>query len=108
MSIIKGEYILYGGVYVVKGTQRQMVMVRTSESNLFEMAYFVLRADSDKKTDRRSMIDEANSIVHSVCADGVRSKEEKRLKKGGRIALFIAGMLFGVLSAIILGLLFFV
>ena len=93
---------------MVKGTQRQMVMVRTSESNLFEMAYFVLRADSDKKTDRRSMIDEANSIVQSVCGDGVRSKKEKRLKKGGKIALFIAGMLFGAVCAVAVKYLFFV
>ena len=86
---------------MVKGTQRQMVMVRTSESNVFELAYFVLRADSDRAADPRSMIDEANSIVRSVCADGAHSKKEKRHKKGGRIALFVAGMLFGALCAFV-------
>lgn len=93
---------------MVKGTQRQMVMVRTSGSNVFEMAYFVLRADGDKRADRQSMIDEANSIVRTVCTDDARKKKEKRLKKGGRIALFVAGMLFGALSAVGIGLSFFV
>ena len=93
---------------MVKGIQRQMVMVRTSESNLFEMAYFVLRTDSDKTTDPRNMIDEANSIVRSVCADGSHSKKEKRHKKGGRIALFVAGMIFGALCAVAVGFSFFV
>ena len=88
---------------MVKGTQRQMVMVRTSESELFEMAYFVLRADTRKSADERSMIAEANSIVCATCGDKAYSKKEKRRSALRRTGLFIIGALSGAsLAAVIL------
>lgn len=82
---------------MVKGIQRQMVIVRTSESEIFELAYFVLRADIEQKSSGKSIIAEANSIVSSVCSDGAREKREKRMRKIGRALLFCAGALCGAL-----------
>ena len=82
---------------MIKGTQRQMVMVRTSESESFEMAYFVLRPDARTGKSEKSMIDEANSIVSSVCDGGVTTKREKRGRVLRRALLFLAGAMFGAL-----------
>ena len=82
---------------MVKGIQREMVIVRTQESELFEMAYFILRADTQRKSGQKSIISEANSIVSAVCADGLRSKKEKRRNIYMRSMLFLAGALCGAL-----------
>ena len=87
---------------MVKGIQRQMVMVRTSDSEIFELAYFVLRADIEQKSSSKSIMTEANSIVSSVCSDGVREKREKRMRKIGRALLFCAGALCGALVLLVL------
>ncbi len=78
-----------------------MVMVRTSESELFEMAYFVLRADTRKSADERSMIAEANSIVCATCGEKAYSKKEKRRSSLKRAGLFVVGALSGAAFAAI-------
>ena len=85
---------------MVKGTQRQMIMVRTPESELFELAYFVLRTDVRNGTDEGSMIDEANMIVKNAFGEGLGSKGKGKSKKArGRVGgagaiLFFAGSIF--------------
>ncbi len=82
---------------MVKGIQREMVIVRTAESELFEMAYFILRADVQRKSGEKSIIAEANSIVSAVCADGSCDKEEKRRRRRSRALFFFAGAMAGTL-----------
>ena len=82
---------------MVKGIQRQMVMVRTAESELFEMAYFVLRADAPTKSNDKGIVSEANSIARAVCEESSRSRRKKRSRGGGRILSFFIGVLFGAL-----------
>ncbi len=79
---------------MIKGTQRQMVMVRTDDSERFEMAYFLLRTDGEGR-EERSMIDEANRIVSSVCGNGKGSKREKIRGAFLRILIFSVGAAFG-------------
>ena len=89
---------------MIKGIQRQMVMLRTSESDLFEMAYFVLRSDVGD-SDSRSLVDEANHIVLSVCADRRGLKKEKGKRNTARWAFFLLGVMLGALAvAIVFGL----
>ena len=83
-----------------------MVMVRTPESELFEMAYFVLRADAQQKNNEKSMIDEANSIVLAVCGDRVCDKKEKRKRQNKKVFLFCVGAFFGALFLGVLVILF--
>ena len=83
---------------MVKGIQRDMVIVRTAESENFEMAYFILRADSQRKSGEKSIIDEANSIVSAVCADGARDKSERQRFRRSRVFFFLSGTLCGALA----------
>lgn len=80
---------------MIKGTQRQMVMVRTEDSAHFEMAYFVLRAECESEKSKTSMLDEANSIVLAACADKKDSRKEKRRTRMKKVSLFVAGVLSG-------------
>ena len=93
------------GAMMVKGIQREMVMVRTAQSELFEMAYFILRSDTEKKYGSKSIIYEANSIVSAMCADGAREVEREKRKKQRRAGLlwFFAGALAGGLAVLIIG-----
>ena len=92
---------------MIKGTQRQVVMLRTAESESFEMAYFVVRPDVGVDNKSKSMIDEANEIVSSVCVASSLGKKEKRKQIFRKMLLFLAGAIFGALSLwATLGLLF--
>ena len=86
---------------MIKGVQRKMIMVKTDNSNVFESAYFILRADSDKsKSDALDMLSEANRIVNEG-NDQRKGKKEKK-KRFGRFAafcIFLLGVIFGVGSA---------
>ena len=82
---------------MVKGIQRQMIMVRTPESEMFEMAYLVLRDIGRAEECEQSMIDEANSIVSSLFGDGAYKKRERRRQKRKRTVQFLLGAFFGAL-----------
>ena len=93
---------------MIKGTQRQMVMVRTSESESFEMAYFVVRSGVGAEKSEKSMIDEANSIVSSVIGGSSAAKREKRKRAFRRILVFSVGAIFGAVALGITLALFFI
>lgn len=58
---------------MIKGAQKKMIVVRTSDSPIFEEAYFVMR--NGKCHEERDMIEEANRIIdHS----GIKRKERRR------------------------------
>ena len=84
---------------MVKGTCRQIVMVQTFESDIFEVAYFVLKSGEGVRSDEKSMIDEANRIVSDACCTGVDKKEKVKKKdkryRGKRIFFFMLGILLG-------------
>ena len=81
---------------MLKGVQREMVMVRTTDSHLFEMAYFVLRAGVDKEAEGGSLVSEANRIVSDICFDAKLKRTEKRKHRRKRIVLFLCGLAAGV------------
>lgn len=80
---------------MVRGTQRQIVVLRTSDSERFEMAYFVLRDSENSKKDTRSAIDEANRIVNEACRGEKSERKKKRGRTLRRFALFFAGAVLG-------------
>ena len=51
----------------LRGTQKRMIAVKTADSNIFEEAYFVLRANIDKSSD--DIIAEAERIIKSQGRD---------------------------------------
>ena len=52
---------------MLKGIQKQMIMIKTSKSPIFETAYLVVRADLEDEPQGKEMIAEANRIVEGIC-----------------------------------------
>ncbi len=78
---------------MIKGAQKKMIVMKTSYSDLFEEAYFVLRREN--RAEEEDMVEEANRIIESV---GGKKRSVKRIYN--KEWLFgvggcIAGALFG-------------
>lgn len=81
---------------MVKGAQKRMVVLRTSDSGLYEQAYFVLRDKRGQAApDERSMIAEANRILSESLLPTQQKK--KRSHRGAPWLLF--GALLGAALA---------
>ena len=78
---------------MLKGAQKRMIVIRTSDSDLFEEAYFVVRAGVEKNgTD---MVFEANKIIEG-CAGNRKGKKRADSKALLLLALcFTVGMILG-------------
>lgn len=85
---------------MIKGCQREMIVLQTKGSALFESAYFVLRRDHGR-IPSGDMLAESNRII----GDG-RDYMQKRRKRGVFLPLlcgFLSGCVSGaVIAAIIL------
>ncbi len=78
---------------MLKGAQKRMIVVRTTDSKLFEEAYFVMRHDAGRgEEDRPDMLVEANRIL-----EGSRLHTEKRRRPWPRILWCALGFLGGAL-----------
>ena len=77
---------------MIKGAQKQMIVLKTSASRYFEEAYFVLKSDlKPKKRERTDMLTEANRILKE--SENVRTG---RKKAKSSIWWFILGLLAGI------------
>ncbi|MBR3893923.1 MAG: hypothetical protein IKJ35_02125 [Clostridia bacterium] len=77
---------------MMKGAQKQMIVVRTSDSRYFDEAYFVLRRDVNaRREDKSEMISEANRILND-CELSPRPPR-KRIPRG--VCFFFSGILCG-------------
>lgn len=78
---------------MLKGAQKRMIVVRTTDSKLFEEAYFVMRHDTDHGGgDRPDLLAEANRIL-----EGSRLHTEKHRRPRHGILWCILGFLGGAL-----------
>lgn len=59
----------------LKGTQKRMIAIKTSDSHLFEEAYFVLKANIDNSNS--DMVAEAEKIIRNRVG-----QKEQKAKKG--------------------------
>ena len=73
---------------MIKGCQREMIVLQTKESPLFESAYFVLRLGY-RPTAKGDMLAESNRII----GEG-RSYLHKR-RRYGRALPFLLGLVLG-------------
>ena len=78
-----------GGEKMIKGCQREMIVMQTQDSALFESAYFILRRQkaASGKTD---MLAEANRIIGAG-----NDYLSRRRKKSRYVWLFVLGACFG-------------
>ena len=82
---------------MLKGCQREMIMLQTGESRLFESAWFVLRPER-KSACEEDMLSEANRII------GVGERRRTRLGRPRRLLYFLWGCTSGLAVAFLLGL----
>ena len=72
----------------MKGCQREMIVLRTNESALFESAYFVLRRQREV-ADGGDMLAEANRLL------GASGAFTQKRRRRGRLLPFLLGFLLG-------------
>lgn len=84
---------------MIKGCQREMIVMQTSESALFESAYFILRREKHV-CGKQDMLAEANRIIGA--GNDYFGRRGKRSLRA--LWLFLGGMLCGsgILSLLLL------
>lgn len=83
----------------LKGTQKRMIAIKTSESDMFEEAYFVLKANIDNSNS--DMVAEAERIIKSRAGVSEQAKKPIISKKA-----VMAALVFFLLGVIVGGLIF--
>ena len=86
---------------MLRGAQKQMIVVKTADSRIFEEAYFVLRKErAERETD---ILAEASRIIEG-CGNERGKRERSKFKENALfIGSFICGGTFGgVLVGIIM------
>ena len=78
---------------MIKGAQKQMIVVRTGDSRYFDEAYFVLRREVlPSKHTQNEMLAEAGRILRERTEPS--SRPEK--KRGRGLLTFLFGLLSGI------------
>lgn len=78
---------------MIKGAQKQMIVLRTGNSRYFDEAYFVLRREvRAHKGIKNDILREANRILEETAAPGMFP--ERRTKRRGWL-FFAAGLVLG-------------
>lgn len=87
---------------MIKGAQKQMIVVRTGNSRFFDEAYFVLKREiGNERKIRRDILREANRILEENRLTPPVSKRRRRCSVGA-LVLFLTGFLCGAgVSALI-------
>ena len=87
---------------MVKGTHKQMVVVRTKDSRYYEQAYFVLRDGHAPVGEREdTMMAEANRILD----ESMLMPQPRRRRKISRLLAFALGAFMGVVLCLLFRLL---
>ena len=87
----------------LKGTQKRMIAIKTGDSEIFEEAYFVLRANIDNGS--KDIIAEAEKLIESKQVDS--EKKDKIALSRGKVAAiclisFFAGAVISTIFTILL------
>ena len=86
---------------MLKGYQRKLIMIRTTDSSMFESGFFILRSASCEKEKQVEMVSEANRILR----ESDTAKKKKSFKLRHLFLTFGIGFLTGaaILALIWLG-----
>ena len=85
------------GKGMVRGTRRQMIVVRTAESRYFARAYFVLRRCADTYGDETDILREADALLSECNATDARKRERRRAFLWGALCgSLVAALALGV------------
>jgi hypothetical protein len=84
---------------MIKGTHRHMVILKNTESPLFEEAYFILR-DQENPTDCRSdMVAEANRIITANTLPSTQKPKHEKIKH--RLSFLLGALVGSGITAIL-------
>ena len=86
---------------MLRGAQKQMIVVKTTDSKVFEEAYFVLRRERTGGGD--DILSEANRIIEG-CGGGKRKRLDELKGQILYLGSFIGG---GALGGLLVGLIMF-
>ena len=87
---------------MIRGAQKQMIVLKTADSQVFEEAYFVLRRGA--VGERMDMLAEANRIVDGC---GIGKKRKKQISVKSLVFMLCSFVAGGAVGAIIVGALTF-
>lgn len=77
---------------MLKGSRRQLIVVRTGGSRYFDEAYFILRREMDaSKTGREDILREANRILQESIPECKRKRRRLALPVSFLLGLLIGG-----------------
>lgn len=80
---------------MMRGCQRQIIMLKGTDSQIFDEAYFLLRKDFDRsRGDESELVREAERLV-------ALNTTRRRVRVVSKWALFAAGMLAGGLLCLL-------
>lgn len=85
---------------MLKGAQKQMIVIRTGDSRYFDEAYFVLRREvAGGREEQDDMIREANRILRQSEPERGRRREHRRAI--GWLTFLGGALSGGILAAVI-------
>ena len=100
----KWDSLFLRGIKVVRGCQKKIVYLKSTGSDVFTDAYFVVRDNALEGMDERDMIKEANRILDECISieDGI-SKRQIIISFIKKNAIpFLAGIVSGVIITILI------
>ncbi len=84
---------------MLRGAKKNMIVIRTRDSRMFEEAYFVMRRDTGVSVNEADMLFEANRILENASPrTDTRPPEAKSSRLGGLVRgllWFGAGLISG-------------
>jgi hypothetical protein len=88
---------------MVKGARRSMIVLRDTDSAIYEEAYFLLREDlKDPLPTPDSLVEEANRIVGGNLLSSSRPKHKSRVSIPPSLLWYLIGLLSGMGFAFLL------
>ncbi len=90
---------------MIKGIQRNMVVLKNTGSPIFEEAYFILRERPGTETGKNDMVSEASRIIAANMISPeklIAEKSQKARERFIRLLIFALGAISGgMLSALV-------
>ncbi len=88
---------------MVKGAKRNMIVLRDTDSALYEEAYFLLREDLDEPIPAQTaLIEEANRIVCDNLITASLARSPRKARKTDGLIWYLTGLLSGLGFAFLL------
>ncbi|MBO5845826.1 MAG: hypothetical protein J6Q77_04185 [Clostridia bacterium] len=82
---------------MIRGINRQMIIMKTDRSSAFEAAYFLVRTDALPRISNEEMVSEANRLIAENNHSFKRKNSERLKKIKNGIPFFLWGSLAGMI-----------